>query len=207
GEGEYTIRAEQLEQGVTVQEAEQVITIVGEGAYTVDMIVLPTFGDEPIPFPEDDPPIGILDQLFQNHVVWWGLLIIVLGASAGAYFYIQKNASTFPKEEVRIEKKEETSGETAKDFLDEYAKEVLTHLHRGGNRLNQKELREKMNIGEAKVSLVVTELESYGLVKKIKKGRGNILILTPTGIEKIKEEKIIEHHEAKRLEEKQREEK
>ena len=49
--------------------------------------------------------------------------------------------------------------------------------------MTQKELREMVNIGEAKVSLVVSELESYGLIKKIKRGRGNILILTDKGRE------------------------
>ena len=40
-----------------------------------------------------------------------------------------------------------------------------------------------VNIGEAKVSLVISELESYGFIKKIKRGRGNILILNESGKE------------------------
>ena len=41
-----------------------------------------------------------------------------------------------------------------------------------------KELRKEMlYLSEAKVSLIVTELEHKGLVEKIKKGRGNVLIL------------------------------
>jgi len=47
-----------------------------------------------------------------------------------------------------------------------------------GGRLTQKELREKMpEYGEAKVSLIVAELEQMGVVKKFKKGRGNIIVL------------------------------
>ena len=47
-----------------------------------------------------------------------------------------------------------------------------------GGRLTQKELREKMpEYGEAKISLMVAELEEMGLVKKFKKGRGNIIVL------------------------------
>jgi len=47
-----------------------------------------------------------------------------------------------------------------------------------GGRITQKELREKLpQHGEAKVSLMVDELEDMGIVKKFRKGRGNILVL------------------------------
>jgi len=54
---------------------------------------------------------------------------------------------------------------------------VVDALKRCGNRLTQKELREKVTFGEAKTSLVVAELEEAGIVKKIKQGRGNIIVL------------------------------
>src|SRR3989344_2647515 len=51
-----------------------------------------------------------------------------------------------------------------------------TKKHDG--RINQKELRKEMlYLSEAKVSLIVTELEHKGMIEKIKKGRGNVLIL------------------------------
>ena len=80
------------------------------------------------------------------------------------------------KNELKQEEKKETKNEL---HLDKYAKEVIEILKRNGNRLTQLELRDKINLGEAKVSLIVSELESLGLVKKIKKGRGNIIILKP----------------------------
>ena len=46
-----------------------------------------------------------------------------------------------------------------------------------GGRISQKDLRKKMPLSEAKVSLIIAELESEGKIKKIKKGRGNILTL------------------------------
>ncbi|HIH16780.1 MAG TPA: hypothetical protein HA252_05215 [Candidatus Diapherotrites archaeon] len=62
--------------------------------------------------------------------------------------------------------------------LDAYAREVLDTLRRCGNRLTQKELRDKLpSVSEAKISLIVSELESMGRVKKIKQGRGNIVVL------------------------------
>ena len=73
--------------------------------------------------------------------------------------------------ETELKKQKEES-------LDKYALEVLDILKKSGNRLTQKELREKISsIGEAKISLILNELEAAGKIKKIKKGRGNIIIL------------------------------
>jgi uncharacterized membrane protein len=92
------------------------------------------------------------------------------------------------EEEARAEKIEEKKEEKllaeakteTKPELDKYALEVLEILKKSGNRLTQKELRDKMPIGEAKVSLIVAELEELGYVKKIKQGRGNIIVLKKT---------------------------
>lgn len=45
-----------------------------------------------------------------------------------------------------------------------------------GGRTTQKEIRKDAKYGEAKISLMLTDLEDRGLVKKIKKGRSNIII-------------------------------
>ncbi len=62
--------------------------------------------------------------------------------------------------------------------LDDDAREVLDTLKRSGNRLTQKELRDRLQgLGEAKISLIVSELEALGKIRKIKQGRGNILVV------------------------------
>ena len=45
-----------------------------------------------------------------------------------------------------------------------------------GGRTTQKELRKEVAYGEAKVSLMIADLEDRGFIKKIKKGRSNIII-------------------------------
>ena len=45
-----------------------------------------------------------------------------------------------------------------------------------GGRTTQKEIRKDAKYGEAKVSLMLADLEDRGLIKKIKKGRSNIII-------------------------------
>jgi len=68
---------------------------------------------------------------------------------------------------------EEPAPEKAKRLPKEAAQ--VLEIIKKEQRLTQKELRKKLPWSEAKVSLIVADLEERGLIKKIKKGRGNIL--------------------------------
>jgi uncharacterized membrane protein len=190
GEGTYRVVAEYRENGIVLQRAEKEVIIVDEGSYTIDLIMLPELGDVPTePLPNEEKPLTIIDQLLAGPVIWLVLLGIVLGVGGYAIVNTRMNVWRAKKKTHASEneknnptKHEENSREEEKTELDQYAKEVIQHLKRGGNRLTQKELREKVTIGEAKVSLVVSELESEKIIKKIKKGRANILILTEKGL-------------------------
>lgn len=93
-------------------------------------------------------------------VLWYiiPLLIIILNIF---YFIIKrKNTQLKPAEEERSD-------------LDKLIKIIKDN----GGRITQKELRKHFPISEAKVSLMITELEAKGKLGKIKKGRSNVLIL------------------------------
>jgi len=64
-----------------------------------------------------------------------------------------------------------------RDHVPESIDAVLAILKKEGGRMTQKELRKRLPYGEAKVSLLVAELEAKGKVEKLRKGRGNILVL------------------------------
>lgn len=66
-------------------------------------------------------------------------------------------------------------------LLPQDCREVLAIMEKNGGRITQLDLRKALPYSEAKVSLIVSDLESRGLVKKIKKGRGNVLILNRPG--------------------------
>jgi uncharacterized membrane protein len=55
-------------------------------------------------------------------------------------------------------------------------RELYDLILKKGGRTTQKEIRKDAKYGEAKVSLMLADLENRGLVKKIKKGRSNIII-------------------------------
>jgi len=60
--------------------------------------------------------------------------------------------------------------------LPEDLRELYDLILKKGGRTTQKEIRKDAKYGEAKVSLMLADLEDRGLVKKIKKGRSNIII-------------------------------
>lgn len=61
--------------------------------------------------------------------------------------------------------------------LSEELQQVVDIIQKQGGRVTQKEIRKEIPMSEAKISLMITELEDKGVVNRIKKGRGNIIVL------------------------------
>ena len=55
---------------------------------------------------------------------------------------------------------------------------IIRIIKENKGRITQKDIRKQIPLSEAKISLMITELEDKGIVKRIKKGRGNIIILS-----------------------------
>ncbi len=111
-------------------------------------------------------------------------------AGAGAFLFFRKKktppaiATAEPEETVEPEEPKRpplAPVESADATLPDDLREVLRIIEKGGGRITQLDLRKGLPYSEAKVSLMVTDLESRGIVKKIKKGRGNVIILNRPG--------------------------
>jgi uncharacterized membrane protein len=61
--------------------------------------------------------------------------------------------------------------------LDDQIDSVMDVIKKEGGRMTQKDIRKKIPLSESKVSLMITELENKGLIKKIKKGKGNVIVI------------------------------
>ncbi|MBR9700482.1 hypothetical protein GOV11_01305 [Candidatus Woesearchaeota archaeon] len=151
--GTYLLRAESEIDGDLFFD-EQEITIETDGIYNLDLILVPSFEDLEDLELEKQPEE--LDSL-SGYLIAWTLFFIVLVIMFLVFFYTKKR--------------------TLKSEDDEFRAAVLTVLKKHKGRATQKELRKELPFSEAKASLVLTELESEGKIKKIKKGRGNIIIL------------------------------
>ena len=65
-----------------------------------------------------------------------------------------------------------------KTELDEdLTEKVLDFIKKNNGRVTQKEIRKNFAYSEAKISLVISELEHKNKIEKIKKSKGNIIIL------------------------------
>jgi|SRR3989338_5658299 len=170
--GKYTLTAEKGEVLIT-----EPITVIGEGTFVFDLFLLPDLTEEAelLNETQDNLIVDIEDPPRTWAYVVAGIITLILlwrvvrarkkyGPLPSIWRWGKKPASEKKKEAVPAEIS------TIEDALD------ILKKHDG--RMNQKDLRkEMMHLSEAKVSLIVTELEHLGKVEKIKKGRGNVLIL------------------------------
>lgn len=172
--GDYTINAIYYGLDATY-EREEKIKVNKEGNFKIDLILTPSLDPDILDGDtsefEDLENDFTLEEKDGNN---FGLVITII-AIVLIILYFHFSKGHFIKEVDESELKSENEEELEK---------VLKFIKELGGRATQKDIRKKFPSSEAKVSLMITELESKGLVKKIKKGRGNIVILTKEGSKK-----------------------
>ncbi len=134
------------------------VTVKGRILY--DLILFPeldVLNSEEIP---ELPEIGETSEADYS----WLVITISLAGIFGIYYLKKRRKS-------RVEVKEEI------EILPEDLKKVLELIKSEGGRITQKDLRKKLGFSEAKVSLIVADLERRGLLEKVKKFIGNIIFL------------------------------
>lgn len=162
--GDYVIKASYKNESFD----EQNVTVTEEtGDFVIDLILFPNLEEERGVFEEQNASnTSIIEETTQPanpaSGAWAYLVVLafIVLVGVGAYFYINK-LKPLPQEEE----------------LSEDLKRLMEAIKKQGGRATQKELRKEIPVSEAKMSLMIAELEAKGVVKKIKKGRGNIIIL------------------------------
>ncbi len=177
--GQYTIAAKKLVGGRPVANSSEKITVNGDGEFNLDIIILPIVDD--LGISNDDLVLQLEEKKNGSGFIFWVLGLLVLMVFLIFIFENRlksKKINKIGKNEVVMDKKiivEAKKPEAGK--LPQDLEKMLEVIRREGGRINQLDLRKEFNLSEAKISLMVADLESRGLVKKIKKGRGNIVIL------------------------------
>ncbi len=162
--GTYLLEARYADSRGLHHSAQEVIEIGPDGEFLIDLLPVPDLEDDQdliadVPNiheiqdfePDGTKPGGTLDTII---LVFASLIVI-----AASYLMVQKG-------------KKKDMGSLPHDL-----EEVLEEIKHQGGRMNQKDLRIKFNVGEAKMSLMITDLEDRGLVKRIKRGRANVIRL------------------------------
>lgn len=169
--GSYTIKAEYYSGPILVYDAEENITLQENENLLLDLIMFPTFEENELPenydiIPEEE------EAETGAEFLWLGLIAVLIIVVAVAIIFYHRKISRPVEKEVAAPPPARVVG------LPDDLKEVLDIVRESGGRINQLELRQKLPYSEAKVSLMIADLEDRGLVRKIKKGRGNIIVLT-----------------------------
>lgn len=108
------------------------------------------------------------------------IIVVLLIALIFLFFLLKKKRNPVIPEQEEIPS--EPPANTAKPIenktidLPDDLHELYDLILKKGGRTTQKEIRKDAKYGEAKVSLMLADLEDRGLVKKIRKGRSNIII-------------------------------
>jgi uncharacterized membrane protein len=157
--GSYTLTAVQRDKGKLLAETSENITVAGEGTYTLDLILFPSFNESEFNV-DIEGPITAVDETPATN---WPLVIgIVAGIVIVLVIVI-----------VVSRRKRRAAAPTHKSDI----ANLIDALQKNGGRMTQKELRKQFPHSEAKVSLMLTELEHKGVVEKIRKGRSNVIVL------------------------------
>ncbi len=149
--------------GTTIYTSKEVIAS-GGGTYTVDLILNEIYTGVP---PEITLPFTLrLWRFIKSNIIFiivgFFSLVLLLTILILLFRRFRRTPKTSPSPPA----------------IPEDLSNLLDLINKGGGRVTQKELRKKLpDVSEAKISLMVSELESNGNVTKIKKGRGNIIVL------------------------------
>lgn len=171
--GNYTLYAH-----TSVSESTESLVVDDDGNYTLDIILGESFIDVPsFKLPESDINLSLENPKEKTNsinvfVIIFGMILIILLCITGVYLFMYTKKAKSSKHEFTEKHK---SGNVVEKPLDEYEHKVMGIIKKE-KRTTQKDLRKEIPLSEAKISLIISDLESKGKIRKIKKGRGNILI-------------------------------
>lgn len=150
-EGNYVITA--YSEGKEYSATENV-TITSEGEFNVDLILFNDFSEEEQLTQNeiDIPELTSVSTIWTYILVVWLVIVFVI-------LYLMRSAKKLGAD------------------LDDELDQIVKFIKESGGRITQKDIRKKFPWSEAKISLIITELEDKKLIKKIKKGRTNVIIL------------------------------
>ncbi len=154
--GPYMLTATYVENSVTKLVSSDDVDVNGNMVF--DIFLFPYFGDEDemlnhtgLDFTYDT------EEPAKSQWIYVGIIILL------AVLLIANIFRNTLKKAKKVEHKEDLNS-------------IVDIIKKHGGRTTQKEIRKEIPLSEAKVSLMIAELEHRGMVKKIKKGRGNIVI-------------------------------
>ncbi len=174
--GNYTIKARYYRNNILEYTGEETIRIDRmDESRNIDLLL----------FPPTDPEyeylgdINLTDEIYvrnENSLNVYIILFLAIIFSAFVFYWIRKRKSRTGEITTNEMQVSPPASIAEPENIPEDLRNLYDMILKAGGRITQKELRKKMPYSEAKVSLMLDDLENRGLIKKIKKGRSNIII-------------------------------
>lgn len=172
--GDYVLNATLKGSTGTFYDVLDNISIAKDGDYVRDLIMFPN--DD---LNELDLENNVTTDLNGDGTVQSNKTILVITGLVIVIIFVLIYCAAFKKckWKANLFNKKPTTGPKAKEIGEEAddLAELLAFI-RKNRRVTQKEIRKEFPLSEAKISLMITDLESQGKIRKIKKGRGNIIV-------------------------------
>ncbi len=141
--------------------ARQNVTIVTDGSYVLDMIMFPDMSEEEDLLNED---IDFSDVYVDEEEDDSYLMYAVVGAASCFIVFFALRYKMGGRKRVSVEREDS-------------ADDVIDFIKKNDGRVTQKDIRRQFPVSEAKISLILTELEDRKIIRKIKRGKGNVIVL------------------------------
>jgi uncharacterized membrane protein len=176
--GKYSIVASYSPDGQNLYNDTEEVSISDEGDYVFDIFIIPpideNFEYDSVPISEPEVVAAAKNNSSQS-VLFIVLIAAVIACATIIAIYKTRNKHkpVTPEPVHKVEPKAVPVEPVSDDDM-ALIKRILTEE---GGRMSQKDIRKKIPLSEAKVSLMISELEHKGVIEKIKKGRTNIVIL------------------------------
>ena len=159
---------------------EENISVVDDGDYVRDLILFPVEDLEELDLEKDiEQDLKEEEQAEKEMPLYIRIIlgIIMLGVLAVIIWFAMRTKKPRDLTGIKLDLKQEPEElpESKEPEEPDDLADLLAFIKKH-KRATQKDIRKHFALSEAKISLMIADLESQGKVKKIKKGRGNIIV-------------------------------
>lgn len=162
--------------------ARENISIDQNGDIVLDLILFPVSDLTDLELLDENVEVTVPEEPADNTLlilVGCGVIITILAGVLiiGVLLFRKKKDMVPPEEQEEEASTPVTVPPASMAGLSDDLKQMVIIIEKNGGRITQLDLRKSLPYSEAKVSLMITDLESRGILRKVKKGRGNVIIL------------------------------
>ena len=177
--GDYVLTARN---GLVV--ASENVEIKQDGTFVFDIFLFPSLAEEDELWQDTEERFFTDEEKVINssYSIWSYIIAgIIVVFSINRIIRARRKYGPLAKFRKRVKVDQKKTVEEHQEELAQepgYLEKTLEIIKKYDGRISQKELRKELAyLSEAKVSLIITDLEHKGKVEKVKKGRGNVIIL------------------------------